>query len=82
MVNQTIYPHEFIGEEIEVVKSTNKSLIGLRGKIVDETKNTIIIDVQGKKITLLKSAVSIKLQNLLIEGKNLMKRPEERIKGR
>jgi ribonuclease P protein subunit POP4 len=82
MVNNTVYPSEFIGEEIEVVDSTNKSLIGLCGKVVDETKNTIIIEIQGKKIILLKSSISIKFRNLLIEGKDIIKRPEERIKGR
>ena len=34
---------ELIGLHIEVVKAKNSSLIGLKGKIIDETKNTITI---------------------------------------
>ena len=31
---------EFIGEKIKIISASNKSLIGMEGKIIDETKNT------------------------------------------
>ncbi len=34
---------ELIGLNIEVIKSNNKANIGIKGKIIDETKNMIII---------------------------------------
>jgi len=47
-----IIHHELIGLDTEVVDSTNSSLTGIRGKIVDETKHMFIIetDVQEKKV--------------------------------
>ncbi|PIN87399.1 ribonuclease P [Candidatus Woesearchaeota archaeon CG10_big_fil_rev_8_21_14_0_10_32_24] len=82
MVKAT-YPHELIGEEIVVVDATNPSLNGVKGKVVDETKHTIMVDVQGTIKTLMKNAISftIKGKDLRIEGKDLIKRPEERVKG-
>lgn len=78
-----MFPGELIGEPIEVVESTNKSNIGLKGKIVDETKFTIKVSNQGKIKTLFKSTLLFKLgkNGKIINGKNMMKRPEERIKG-
>ncbi len=75
MVNS--WKKELIGSNIEVVSSSNKTLVGLKGKIVEETKNTITLD-NGKK--LLKSHIKIKIGNDIIEGKNIKKRPEDRIK--
>ena len=40
-----------IGSYIEIKESKNKSLIGLKGKVIDQTKNTITLDC-GKKIIL------------------------------
>jgi RNase P/RNase MRP subunit p29 len=50
------------------------------GIIVDETKNTIILKTNKKKITLLKKSSTIKISNKTIQGKDIIKRPEERIK--
>jgi len=98
-----IYPYELIGQEIEITNSKNKSNIGLKGKIVDETKYTIkIIKIphrflgcprressqsviqKGKTKTLMKNNITFKLKktNKTIEGKTIVKRPEERIKGK
>lgn len=77
------YPYELIGQEMEVIQSSNKSHLGLQGKIIDETKNTLKILHQGKIKTLLKNNITFKLKKTsqLLEGKSLTKRPEERIKG-
>jgi len=79
------YPGELIGMSMEVLSSTNPSEVGIKGKVVDETKATLKIEVAGKIIekikTLLKSHLTIKLATgEIIAGKNLLKRPEERIK--
>ena len=75
---------ELIGCAIEVTGATNSSLIGIKGKIVDETKNTIIIkDKENRKKSLLKEQVtfiiSIKDKRIEIDGKKIKKRPEKRI---
>jgi len=68
---------ELIGEDIEITDSKNKTLIGIKGKIVEETKNTIILD-NGKKI--LKSHVSVRIRDKIVDGKTIQKKPEDRIK--
>ena len=76
------YPHELIGQEIEIIDSKNKSNLHLKGKVVDETKYTIKITFQGKTKTLMKDNIVFKLKDKIIEGKTITKRPEERIKGK
>ncbi|MEK6846122.1 MAG: ribonuclease P protein subunit [Nanoarchaeota archaeon] len=82
------FPHELIGKEILVVNSTNHSQIGMRGKIVDETKSTLIIESEGnigkekKNKTLLKKSIVFRLgaNGPVLEGKDLAQRSEERMK--
>ncbi len=70
-----------IGKDIEITKSKNKSLIGIKGKVIDETKNMIILDNQ-KKLMKSQSTFKIKIKNNIyeIDGKVLQTRPEDRIK--
>ena len=77
------YPRELIGEMIQVVHSSQKRLEGLQGKIVDETKSTITLEQDGKNKKLLKNTITFRLQSsgLIIDGKTLLRRAEERIKG-
>lgn len=35
-----------IGSNVEIIESGNKTLIGLRGKVVDQTKNTITLETK------------------------------------
>lgn len=75
--------HELIGLDIEVVKAKNTSLIGIKGKIIDETKNTITIQNKKMKKILKDQAVfNIKVENKVfqVDGKLLVGRPEDRIK--
>lgn len=77
-----VYPHELIGETIEVIDSTNKSHLRIKGKVVDETKSTLVLEVQGEMKTLLKNNITFKTESgQVIEGKSITKRPEDRIKG-
>ena len=43
-----------IGSTIEIIESKNKTLIGLKGKVIDQTKNTIKLQTKEgiKKIIL------------------------------
>lgn len=40
--------YSLIGKKIEVADSRNKTLIGLKGLVIDETKNMVILDNQKK----------------------------------
>ena len=52
-----ITKYEFIGSYAEIVDSTNKSNIGIKGKIIDETKNTILIEQKNKQKRLFKKNI-------------------------
>ena len=84
MVRKEIFPHELIGEEMEVVDSKNKSNIGIRGKIIDETKETIkVYQDNGKEVVLMKSIITFKLLKTgrVLLGEQIARRPEDRLKG-
>lgn len=46
--SNNIFYHELIGLELKVVDSSNDSLIGIRGTVVDETKKTFLIEVKPR----------------------------------
>jgi ribonuclease P protein subunit POP4 len=73
---QPLKKAELIGLDAEVIQSTNKALVGIKGKIIDETKNMLLIG--NKKIT--KSQVILKIKDQLIDGKTLVGRSEDRLK--
>jgi len=79
-----IVKHELIGLNTNVVESKNKANIGISGKIIDETKNTIVIESKGRKKSLFKSniIIDVHLDNKIvrIDGKLLLGRPKERVK--
>jgi len=77
---KSIIKYELIGNQAEIVDSTNKSNIGIKGKITDETKYTIIINKKRlfkKNITLI---MKIKDKKYKIKGELLTKRPKDRLK--
>ena len=78
-----MYSHELIGETIEVIDSPNPVLQGLKGEVVDETKSTLRVKCNGKTRLLLKGSISFRIigSNLLINGRDIIRRPEERVKG-
>jgi len=77
------FPYEIIGEEIEVLSSNNKSDMNVAGKVVDETKFTLKIEQNGVIKTLLKRNIVFRLKKSgrIIDGKDISKKPEERLKG-
>ena len=49
--SKNIFYHELIGLELKVVDSSNPSLIGLFGTVIDETKKTLLIEVLEKDLS-------------------------------
>ena len=75
---------EIIGLTIKITKAKNQSLVGLSGKVLDETKNSFVIETNSKRKTILKNQILelvIVEKNVKVQAAALMKRPEERIKG-
>ena len=79
-----IIRHELIGLNAEIVEAKNKSLVGLKGKIIDETKNLLIIQSKKGEKKVLKDQVTLKLKmkdkKFKLEGKLLVGKPEDRLK--
>ncbi|MCQ8898057.1 MAG: ribonuclease P protein component 1 [Hadesarchaea archaeon] len=77
--------HELIGLEVEILESRDPGLRGLRGRVVDETKNMLKIRVGGKVKSVPKSIVYLRFilpegEEVRLEGKELVARPEERVR--
>lgn len=78
-----IKKHELIGLEVEVKNSTHKGYIGMKGVVVDETRNTLIVEIEGKEKMILKKGTRFKFNvegSVEIEGREILYRPEDRIK--
>jgi ribonuclease P protein subunit POP4 len=43
---QNIHRHELIGLTVEVIESSDKQLLGLKGCVIDETQKTLTIETQ------------------------------------
>ena len=71
---------ELIGKNITIVESANKSLIGIKGIVVDETKNTLSIETNGEIKKIVKDQCVFDIEGKIINGKDITKSPEERIK--
>lgn len=73
---------ELIGLDVEVIGSKNKSDIGIKGKIIDETKNCLVINTENGEKKMIKENIIIKIpeKGLKLDGKLLANRPEDRIK--
>lgn len=73
-----------VGKEIEVFYSKNKSVIGIRGKCVEDRQNILVLETEkGEKKILKKDSWFLIYENnykILINGKDLLGRIEKRIK--
>ena len=86
-VTSNIVQREFIGLETAVVSSSNPAMVGISGRVVNETRNTFTIK-QGNKMKVIAKDTSIFNFILTdgtiveIEGKVIIGRPESRLKKR
>ncbi|NQU98366.1 ribonuclease P protein subunit [Candidatus Woesearchaeota archaeon] len=71
---------EYIGLNITIIESKNQSLTGLKGKVIDETKNTFKINTKKGTKTILKNSSKFKINNEIIDGNKITKKPQDRIK--
>ena len=75
---------EFIGEQVEIVTSNNRQLIGLTGKIMDETRDAFKVLVNKRNFKefkmILKRGNTFKIGGFMVQGIKIAKKPEDRIK--
>lgn len=83
---ENITSHEFIGLNTEIIASSNPQVIGLNGRIINETKSMFTINTQRGIKSISKSQnnwkFSIQNKDVIVEGTKIAKRPFDRIGGR
>jgi ribonuclease P protein subunit POP4 len=84
-VTPEIARHELIGTGARVSKSTHIGYVGLSGRIVDETRNTLIILDGLQRKTIPKNSAVFRLSFhdgtiVEVDGRLLTGRPEDRLK--
>jgi ribonuclease P protein subunit POP4 len=81
---ENIHKHELIGLYAKIQDSYDKGIIGIEGRIIDETKNTFKIEIRGYEKTIQKDgtllSVRIANEDVGIDASKLRFRPEDRIK--
>ena len=81
---KNILRHELIGLECRVAESDNRSQVGIEGRVVDETRKTLVIETpKGFKIVPKQGTVfrlSLQKETVEVPGSLLIAKPEDRIK--
>jgi len=78
-----ITSHEFIGLDTEITQSTNLEVVGLNGRIIDETKSMFKINTEKGVKSVAKSTnqwkFTLENKDIIIEGSKIAKRSFDRI---
>ncbi len=86
-VTPSIVQQEFIGLEARVAESPNPHYVGIEGRVINETRNTFTIMQDHKRKTVVKDQAVFHFTLadatvVEIDGKMLVRRPENRLKRR
>jgi len=75
-----IYNNTWIGTTLNVVGSSDSTLVGRSGLVLDETKNTLVLLDGDARVTLGKAAITFTIDNsdVVIQGAFVGQRPEDR----
>jgi ribonuclease P protein subunit POP4 len=82
---ENLVRHELVGLEVRIAESRNPSQAGLSGKVVDESRNMLLIETRDGVRSFAKDecAFSFHLPSgewVRVEGTLLVARPEDRVK--
>lgn len=86
-VTPAIVKHELIGLKAKVVQSTNPGYIGVSGRVINETRNTLTIQQENMKKAIIKNVALFHFTMpdgtiVEINGSTIVGRPEDRLKKR
>lgn len=86
-ITPDVLRQEFVGLDAKVVKSSNPSQTGISGKIIKETRNTLVILHKNVEKTVIKDVVVFHFimpdgTVVEVDGKVIVGRPENRLKKR
>ena len=82
---ENILKHELIGLNVKIVNSKNEKIVGIKGKVIDETKNTLIIANSNAKRRIPKDIATFQFKLpdgtfVNLDGSKLIGNPENRLK--
>jgi len=84
MYENILTKEELIGRKVRIDRCTDPTLISISGLVVDETKNTFMIEIKNKKKMIAKNIATFEFEykgkKVLINGSRLIYRPEDRTK--
>jgi RNase P/RNase MRP subunit p29 len=72
---------DLIGQDVTIINSENKEIVGINGKVIMETKNMIILDTKNGKKNIPKDICQLSNNKGIIQtdSTKLSKRPHERL---
>ncbi len=82
---QNVFRHELIGLTVEIIDSSHKEFVGIKGIVIDETRNTITLETNDIEKMIPKANVVFLFtlpqgEKVSIDGNVIVARPEDRIK--
>jgi len=82
---ENLVRHELIGLHVRIIKAKNSQIVGIKGRVVDESRNTLTFEVKGKEKVFPKDECIFEFRlpsgvRVRVDGKLLVSRPENRIK--
>jgi ribonuclease P protein subunit POP4 len=75
--------HELIGLQVEVLRAPDPGQAHMAGRVVDETRNLLVIEAGGVERRIPKQGARFRFQiqgGIEVEGDEIRFRPEDRIK--
>ena len=83
---ENLVRHELIGLKVRIADSSNPGAVGIEGMVVDETRNSLTVEVDEKEKRFIKDqhVFSFYLPDsgkwVRVDGKIIVARPEDRVK--
>jgi ribonuclease P protein subunit POP4 len=86
-VTPAFVQNEFIGLNAKVMKSTNSNYVGISGKVISETRNTLVIRHENEDKVVVKNVAVFHFTMpdgtiVEVDGNIILGRPEDRVKKR
>lgn len=84
ITKKNVQAHELIGLDVEVARSDDKGKSGIKGRVVDETRNMLYVESAGKTRKMPKKECVFRFRvddgKVEVDGGSIVGRPEDRIK--
>ncbi len=69
-----------LGKKVEVIQSSNRYEVGIKGLVIEDKKNTIKIRTENGVKIVIKNNIILMINDRKIDGNLLIGKEEERIK--